>query len=98
MTKTKGIVCAGHAKTAEAAVIILGEGGNAFDAAAAALLASWVTESCMSSPAGGGFMTGYTEQGKSILFDFFCQTPGRKKSVNPGIRSISPSFKLWSLG
>jgi len=80
MTRTKGIVCAGHAKTAEAAVIILGEGGNAFDAAAAALLASWVTESCMSSPAGGGFMAGYTEQGKSILFDFFCQTPARKKS------------------
>ena len=80
--KTTGVVCAGHTETAEAAVTILQEGGNTFDAAVAALFASFVCEPCMSSPGGGGFMTAVEEHKKSFVFDFFCQTPSAKRPIS----------------
>lgn len=79
MPKKKGAVAAGHKKTAEAAKLILEEGGNAFDAAVAAGLASSVTEFCLTSLAGGGFLLAHTKDNKNTLFDFFTQTPGSKK-------------------
>jgi gamma-glutamyltranspeptidase/glutathione hydrolase len=42
-------------KTAEAGIEMLRLGGNAFDAAASAILASFVTEPALTSAAGGGF-------------------------------------------
>ena len=39
-----GMVAAGHPITAEAGARVLREGGNAVDAAVAAVLASWVAE------------------------------------------------------
>ena len=47
MSKTRGLIAAGHIATAEAAAMILREGGNAFDAAVAALLASFTAEPCI---------------------------------------------------
>ena len=41
MKATKGVVAAGHKVTAQAAAEILDAGGNAYDAALAALFASW---------------------------------------------------------
>jgi len=69
--KTRGIIAAGHVKTAEAAAVALREGGNAFDGAVAALLASFVAEPCMSSAGGGGFMLAHTHDKNNLLFDFF---------------------------
>jgi len=54
-------------------------GGNAFDAAAAAVLASFVTESSLTSAAGGGFLLAHTQENQNILFDFFSQTPLDKR-------------------
>ena len=71
-------ISAGHEGTAEAARIIIEEGGNAVDAAIAALLASFVTEPCMSSAGGGGFAQVHLPDGKIWLVDFFCQTPLHK--------------------
>lgn len=76
---TKGIIAAGHQETAEAAAIILRDGGNAFDAAIAAFFASFINEPCMSSAGGGAFANILTAQGQSILLDCFCQTPRQKK-------------------
>ncbi|WP_200817688.1 gamma-glutamyltransferase [Calothrix rhizosoleniae] len=53
--KNRGVVAAGHKKTAEAGIEVLKMGGNAFDGAVAAILASFVTEPMLTSPAGGGF-------------------------------------------
>lgn len=51
------------------------EGGNAFDAAAAALLASFVVEPCMSSP-GGGVFAACLQAGAGVrILDAFCNTP-----------------------
>lgn len=73
-----GVVAAGHEKTAAAAVEILKQGGNAFDAAVAGVLASCVAESVLTSLAGGGFLLAHTGVGEHVLFDFFTQTPASK--------------------
>ncbi|HEC16560.1 MAG TPA: gamma-glutamyltransferase [Sedimenticola sp.] len=82
MSKTPGIVAAGHEKTAEAAQIILREGGNAFDAALAAMLAACVAEPVLASLGGGGFLLARTGDGQNTLYDFFAQTPLTKPPVS----------------
>ncbi|MGB5960344.1 MAG: gamma-glutamyltransferase [Coleofasciculaceae cyanobacterium] len=79
--KTHGVVAAGNQKTAEAGIEMLRNGGNAFDAAVAASLASFVTESALTSAAGGGFLLAHTQAGNNTLFDFFTQTPRQKRNI-----------------
>ena len=78
--KTHGTIAAGHQKTAQAGIEMFYLGGNAFDAAAAAVLASFVTESALTSAAGGGFLLAHTKANDNILFDFFAQTPRHKRT------------------
>ncbi len=77
---THGTIAAGHQKTAEAGIEIFRLGGNAFDATAAAVLASFVTEATLTSAAGGGFLLAHTNTNENILFDFFTQTPRQKRT------------------
>ncbi len=76
---TRGTIAAGDRRTAQAGIEMLRLGGNAFDAAAAAVLASFVTESALTSAAGGGFLLAHTKDNENILFDFFSQTPLHKR-------------------
>jgi len=78
MAKYSGIVAAGHDSTAQAAAEVLRVGGNAFDAALAALFASCVAEPVLASLGGGGFMLAHSQRERPLLYDFFTQTPGRK--------------------
>jgi len=71
----KGIIAAGHEKTAEAARVILEEGGNAFDAILAASFAASVAEPVLCSLGGGGFLMAHTADGHDTLYDFFVHTP-----------------------
>ena len=73
----KGVVAAGHPLTAQAGADVLREGGNALDAAIAAMLMSWVAESPLTGPGAGGFMLLHTSAGESHLFDFFVVAPGK---------------------
>jgi gamma-glutamyltranspeptidase / glutathione hydrolase len=75
-----GVVSAGHAKTAAAGQEILAAGGNAFDAAVAAVLAACVAEPSLTSLGGGGFLLAHSAAGENTLFDFFTQTPGRRSA------------------
>ena len=77
--KERGCVAAGDAATAEAAQIILREGGNAFDAALAALCASFIAEPVLSSLGGGGFLLARHGADDPVLYDFFSQTPKRRR-------------------
>jgi gamma-glutamyltranspeptidase/glutathione hydrolase len=72
----KGVVAAGHPLTAEAGADVLRAGGNAVDAAVAAVLMSFVAESPLTGPGAGGFMLVHT-RGESHLLDFFVAAPGR---------------------
>jgi gamma-glutamyltranspeptidase/glutathione hydrolase len=73
---SRGVVAAGHPLTAEAGAWVLREGGNAVDAAIAAMAASFATESPLTGLGAGGFMLVH-EGGESVLLDFFVETPGR---------------------
>ncbi len=72
-----GVVAAGHPLTAEAGAEVLREGGNAVDAAVAAVLMSFVAESPLTGPGAGGFMLVHTAGGEDFLLDFFVAAPGR---------------------
>jgi gamma-glutamyltranspeptidase / glutathione hydrolase len=71
----KGVVAAGHPLTAEAGADALRAGGNAVDAAVAAVLMSFVAESPLTGPGAGGFMLVHAP-GESHLLDFFVAAPG----------------------
>src|SRR5215210_643589 len=73
----KGVVAAGHPLTAEAGADVLREGGNAIDAAVAAVLMSFVCESPLTGPGAGGFMLVHTASGEDHLLDFFVAAPGQ---------------------
>ena len=77
-----GAVAAGHPATAEAAAWALEEGGNAFDAAMAGLCAACVAEPVLTSLGGGGFLLAHQGGGRNSLYDFFVQTPMRRRSAS----------------
>ncbi len=76
-SKARAVIASGHPRVSEAACEVLRAGGNAFDAAVAAGLASSVAEPGLTSLGGGGFLMARTAEGRAILFDFFVDTPGR---------------------
>ena len=92
-TPRRGVVAAGHPLTAEAGAEMLRCGGNAFDAAIAAVMTAWVTESVLTSAGGGGFLLAHTATGKSCLFDFFTQTPRNNRLTQaPNFYPIYANF------
>jgi gamma-glutamyltranspeptidase/glutathione hydrolase len=70
-----GVVAAGHPLTAQAGADVLRAGGNAVDAAIAAVLMSFVAESPLTGPGAGGFMVVHAG-GESHVLDFFVAAPG----------------------
>lgn len=71
-----GVVAAGHPLTAEAGAEVLREGGNAVDAAVAAVLASFAVESPLTGFGAGGFMM-VSRGEETALIDFFVAAPGK---------------------
>ncbi|MGE5408695.1 MAG: gamma-glutamyltransferase family protein [Syntrophothermus sp.] len=73
----RGVVAAGHPRTAEAGAGVLADGGNAVDAAVAAVLASFAVESPLTGFGAGGYMM-VAEPGAAhvVLLDFFVAAPG----------------------
>ncbi|MEO8689778.1 MAG: gamma-glutamyltransferase [Solirubrobacteraceae bacterium] len=81
----KGVVAAGHPLTAEAGAQILRAGGNAVDAALAAMVASFVTEPQLTGLGAGGYML-VAEPGEApALLDFFVAAPGN--GADPAARA-----------
>src|SRR6478672_4597528 len=74
----RGAVAAGHPLTAEAGAAVLREGGNAVDAAVAAVLTSFVAESPLTGFGAGGFMLIHAPP-QDALLDFFVEVPGRTR-------------------
>ncbi len=82
-------MAAGHPVTAEAGAQVLREGGNAFDAAVCAVMASFVAESPLTSLGAGGFMLAHVAGEGEHLLDFFVEAggcgldPGSKGELTP---------------
>jgi gamma-glutamyltranspeptidase/glutathione hydrolase len=70
-----GVIAAGHPESAEAGAAALRDGGNAVDAAVAAVLASFAVESPLTGFGAGGFMAVH-HRGETTLLDFFVAVPG----------------------
>jgi gamma-glutamyltranspeptidase / glutathione hydrolase len=70
----QGAIAAGHPLTADAGAAVLRAGGNAVDACVAAAFMSWVTESMLTGPGGGGFMLVH-HGGETVVFDGFVAVP-----------------------
>ncbi len=74
--RPEGMVAAGHPLTAQAGADVLRAGGNAVDAAVAAMLTSWVAEPLLSGPGAGGYMLVAGPGEAPALLDFFVAAPG----------------------
>ena len=70
----KGAIAAGHPLTAAAGAAVLRAGGNAVDACVAAAFVSWVAESMLTGPGGGGFMLVHAG-GETVVLDGFVAVP-----------------------
>ena len=73
----RGVVAAGHPATAAAGAQVLREGGNAVDAAVAAVLTSFVAEPLLTGLGAGGYLLVVPPGGEAVLLDFFVEAPGR---------------------
>ena len=73
----RGAVAAGHPLTAEAGAAVLREGGNAVDAAVAAVLTSFVTESPLTGLGAGGFMLVHAPGTRTCCSTSSSRSPGR---------------------
>lgn len=77
----RGALAAGHPLTAEAGADVLRAGGNAVDACIAAAAVSWICESPLTGPGGGGFLLVHTaREARTRLLDFFVAVPERTAS------------------
>ncbi|WP_210494109.1 gamma-glutamyltransferase [Patulibacter sp. SYSU D01012] len=76
MPGSRGVVAAGHPRTAQAGADALRAGGTAADAAVAAALASWVCEPLLTGPAAGGHLLAVPPGGAPVAIDAFCAVPG----------------------
>src|SRR5213082_2155571 len=72
-----GVVAAGHPLTAEAGAEVLRAGGNAVDAALAAMMTSWVAEPLLTGPGAGGYMLVAPPEERPVALDFFVEAGGR---------------------
>jgi gamma-glutamyltranspeptidase/glutathione hydrolase len=80
-----GVIAAGHEVTAQVGADILRDGGNAVDAALAAMLASFACEPLLTGPGAGGYMLVVSPEEPPALLDFFVEAPGR--GADPAARS-----------
>lgn len=89
-----GVVAAGHEITAEAAVEVLQDGGNAFDAVIAGLCAACIPEVVLASLGGGGFLMAQPAGARTArLYDFFVDTPGEQRPQSEqDFRTVSVNF------
>ncbi|MHB8492623.1 MAG: gamma-glutamyltransferase [Solirubrobacteraceae bacterium] len=88
-----GIVAAGHPATAEAGAHVLREGGNAVDAAVAAMLASFVAEPLLSGLGAGGYMMLAGGDLEPALLDFFIEAPPRPAGARGAeLEAVDVSF------
>ncbi len=72
-----GVVAAGHPRSAQAGAAVLRDGGNAVDAAVAAMLTSFACEPLLTGLGAGGYMLTVGFDAEPVLLDFFVAAPGR---------------------
>jgi len=99
----QGAVAAGHPATAEAGAWALRKGGNAVDAAVAAVCASFAAESPLTGLGAGGYMLVRLPGDEPLLLDFFVVAPGlgslrRRSELKPVLVDFGGSKQTFNVG
>ncbi len=81
----RGVVAAGHPLTAQAGADVLRAGGNAVDAALAALMTSFMAEPLLTGLGAGGYMLVAPPGRAPVLLDFMVEAPGH--GADPAARA-----------
>ncbi len=88
-----GVIAAGHPLTARAGAEVLRAGGNAVDAAVAAMLMSFAAEPLLTGLGAGGHMLIAGPDEQPVLLDFFVQAPARRSDLGAvELEAIDVSF------
>jgi gamma-glutamyltranspeptidase / glutathione hydrolase len=101
---TTGVVAAGHPLTAAAGADVLRAGGNAVDAALAAMLTSFVAEPMLTGLGAGGYMLVAAPGTDPVLLDFFVSAPGhgadleRRAPLVPVDVSFGDAVQVFNIG
>jgi len=97
---SRGVVAAGHPATAEAGASILRAGGNAVDAALAAVLASFTSEPLLTGLGAGGYLLVAGAGREPVLLDFFVAAPGgaRAADLEPVDISFGDAVQVFNVG
>jgi gamma-glutamyltranspeptidase / glutathione hydrolase len=99
-----GVVAAGHPTTARTGADVLRQGGNAVDAAVAAMLASFACEPLLNALGAGGYMLVVEPGREPVLLDFFVEAPGRgsdpagRAELVPISVSFGDAVQIFNIG
>ena len=96
----RGVVAAGHPLTAQAGADTLRAGGNAVDAALAAMLTSFVAEPLLTGLGAGGYMLVAAPGQEDVLLDFFVAAPsgGERAPLVPVDVSFGDAIQVFNIG
>jgi len=100
---SRGVVAAGHPATAEAGAWALRQGGNAIDAAVAAVIVSLVAESPLTGLGAGGYMLIHRPGTEAVVLDFFVAAPGlaatgRRTEIEPVEVDFGGAVQVFNVG
>jgi gamma-glutamyltranspeptidase / glutathione hydrolase len=99
-----GVIAAGHPRTAAVGADVLRAGGNAVDAALAAMLASFACEPLLTGLGAGGYMLVAAPDRAPVLLDFFVEAPGRgadpraRAELIPVDVSFGDAIQIFNIG
>jgi gamma-glutamyltranspeptidase/glutathione hydrolase len=99
-----GVVAAGHPRSAQAGADALRAGGNAVDAAVAAMLTAFSCEPLLTGLGAGGYMLVVEPEREPVLLDFFIEAPGRGADVGsraelvPVSVSFGDAVQVFNIG
>jgi gamma-glutamyltranspeptidase / glutathione hydrolase len=97
-------VAAGHPETAAAGAAVLRAGGNAVDAAVAAVLTSFVAEPLLTGLGAGGYLLVAPSDAAPVLLDFFVAAPGLgadpagRAALLPVVLSFPDATQVFHVG
>ena len=96
----RGVVAAGHPLTAQAGADTLRAGGNAVDAALAAMFTSFVAEPLLTGFGAGGYMLVAAPGQDDVLLDFFVAAPsgGDRAPLVPVDVSFGDATQVFNIG
>ncbi len=97
----RGVVAAGHPLTAEAGAGVLRAGGNAVDAALAALMTSFMTEPLLTGLGAGGYMLVAPPGGTPVLLDFMVEADshtGERAPLDAVVVDFGDAVQVFHIG